>query len=136
MNTSTNNEETNIKETNVRITWAKLPKEVKKNMTDEEKKDYIRLRRNEFYRNYYSNNKEVYSGYKKKHYDKVCEKQKEHSKEMYNNNADVRIKKSIYFYKKKYPDDEKLQAIIKDDSIDNATKINNIKSYRTNLKFQ
>ena len=134
MNASTNNE--NIENNQVRITWSKLPKEVKKNMSDEEKKDYIRVRRNEFYRNYYNNNKEVYTGYKKKHYEKVCEQQKEHSKERYNNNADVRIKKSIYFYKKKYPDDEKLQSIITDDSIDNVTKISNIKSYRTNLKFQ
>jgi hypothetical protein len=112
-----------------------LPKEIRDNMTDEQKKEHKRLYRNYYYRNYYNNNKEMYKKSVKQYTEKNKDKLKKKLKDKYDNDAEFRAKKSIEFYKKKYHDNEYIQNTIKDNSFNCVEKINKIQTYRTNIKF-
>tara|TARA_R110001632_G_scaffold40190_5_gene100567 strand:- start:1647 stop:2027 length:381 start_codon:yes stop_codon:yes gene_type:complete len=117
------------------IQYQKLSDDIKKNMTEEEKKEHIKKYKSFYYRTYYSNNKESYKERAKTYNDSTEEMRKEKRINKYNSNPVERARKSIYFFKKKYPEDEAIQKIINNKDIDYIEMVKQVKMYRITIKY-
>lgn len=115
--------------------YSKLSDEIKKNMTEEDKKEHNKKYRSFYYRTYYSNNKESYKERAKTYNDSTEDLRKEKRTDKYNNNPLERARKSIYFFKKKYPEDETIKKIISNKDIDYIEMVKQVKMYRITIKY-
>ena len=115
--------------------YSKLSDEIKKNMTEEDKKEHNKKYRSFYYRTYYANNKESYKERAKTYNDSTEDLRKEKRTDKYNNNPLERARKSIYFFKKKYPEDETIKKIISNKDIDYIEMVKQVKMYRITVKY-
>lgn len=106
----------------------KMTLEEKRTLTPEEKIIRKKLLKNQYYRDYYKNNKDNYLEYKTKYEEKsgYVLKRKNDLKDKYENDAEFRATKKLTHYKNKHGDNLEIQNIFKK-NIKNTEKFREIK---------
>jgi len=112
----------------------KMTLDEKRTLTAEQKAVRKKLLRNQYYRDYYSKNKDTY----KINQDKYKEtsdyknKQNERLKNKYSNDLEFRCGKKLEYYKRNYNVNEDIQNIINNKELNNSSKLKEIKLFFIN----
>ena len=112
----------------------KMTLDEKRNLTEEEKAVRKKLLRNQYYRDYYSQNKETYKIYQDKYKESsdYKNKQNERLKNKYSNDLEFRCGKKLEYYKRNYNLNADIQNIINNKELNNSSKIKEIKLFFIN----
>ena len=114
----------------------KMTLEEKRTLNAEEKLVRKKLLRNQYYKEYYSKNKDNYKEYKNTYCEKsgYIEKTNEKMKTKYNDDLEFRAKKKLEYYKRNYKENKEIVNIFNKD-INFTNKLKEVKIHLLNEKL-